>query len=67
MTKRIFLKLILTLIGLFIVAALGVDYFVTRMAETNLRRGLEDGLKEQARLAVAVLRGRPAESSRRCG
>ena len=63
MTKRIFLKLILTLIGLFIVAALGVDYFVTRMAETNLRRGLEDGLKEQARLAVAVLRGRPAESS----
>ena len=62
MTKRIFLKLILTLIGLFIVAALGVDYFVTRMAETNLRRGLEDGLKEQAQLAVAVLRGRPAES-----
>ena len=63
MTKRIFLKLILTLIGLFIVAALGVDYFVTRMAETNLRRGLEDRLKEQARLAVAVLRGRPVESS----
>ena len=44
-------------------AALGVDYFVTRMAETNLRRGLEDRLKEQARLAVAVLRGRPVESS----
>ena len=63
MTKRIFLKLILTLIGLFIVAALGVDYFVTRMAETNLRRGLEEELKEQARLAVAVLRGRPAESN----
>ena len=63
MTKRIFLKLILTLIGLLIVAALGVDYFVTRSAEANLRRGLEDGLKEQARLAVAVLRGRPAESN----
>ena len=63
MTKRIFLKLILALIGLLIVAALGVDYFVTRSAEANLRRGLENGLKEQARLAVAVLRGRPAESN----
>ena len=63
MTKRIFLKLILTLIGLFVVAAFGVDYFVTRMSEANLRQGLEDELKEQAQLAVAVLRGRPAQSS----
>ena len=62
MTKRIFLKLILTLIGLLIVAALGVDYFVTRIAEENLRRGLRDGLTEQAQLAIAVLRGRPTES-----
>ena len=62
MTKRIFLKLILALIGLLIVAALGVDYFVSRTVEANLRRGLEDGLKEEAQLAVAALRGRPAVS-----
>ncbi len=62
MTKRIFVKLILALIGLLVVAALGVDYFVSRTVEANLRRVLEDGLKEEAQLAVAALRGRPAVS-----
>lgn len=61
MTTRIFLKIVFALIVLLALVLLGVDYYVTRIAEKNLRQGLQSELKEQAQLAVALLRDRPTE------
>jgi two-component system phosphate regulon sensor histidine kinase PhoR len=59
MTARIFFKLLLSFVGLLLVAALGADYLATRVARRDLRRELERGLAEKARLAERMLAGLP--------
>lgn len=59
MTARIFFKLLLSFVGLLLVAAIGADYLATRVARRDLRRELERGLAEKARLAERMLAGLP--------
>ena len=59
MTARIFFKLLLSFVGLLLVAALGADYLATRVARRDLRWDLEWGLAEKARLAERILAGLP--------
>jgi two-component system phosphate regulon sensor histidine kinase PhoR len=54
MTARIFLRLLLTFMGLLAMAALGLDYLMTAAAERNLRQSLEASLAEKARLAAVI-------------
>ena len=63
MTQRIFLRLVLIFVALLALAALGVDYFVTRVTAENLRKDLEQALVKEVRLAQSVLTGRPVELS----
>jgi two-component system phosphate regulon sensor histidine kinase PhoR len=63
MTQRIFLRLVLIFVALLALAAVGVDYFVTRVTAENLRKDLEQALVEEVRLAHSVLVGRPAENN----
>ena len=54
MTARIFLRLLLALVGLLAITALGLFYLVTGAAERNLRQNLETSLAGKARLAALL-------------
>ena len=56
MTTRIFLKLILTFVGLLVITAVGIQYLVTRLTERHFLEELERGLEDQARLAELAIR-----------
>ncbi len=55
MTTRIFLKLLLTFLGLLAIAALGANYLVSRVTQSNLREDLTHDLEEKARVAELVM------------
>jgi two-component system phosphate regulon sensor histidine kinase PhoR len=56
MTTRIFFKLLLTFVGLLVIAALGAEYLVTQVTRRDVRAELQRELEEKARLAEEVFR-----------
>ncbi len=58
MTGRIFIKLIVGVLGLLLIAAVSVDYFATQVTQRTYIHNLTGQLTEKARM-LALLLGRP--------
>ncbi len=61
MTRRIFAKILLTIIALLAITGLGAGYLVSRITAENLRSDLRESLARQAQLARRVLEAKVGE------
>ncbi|MBI1354591.1 MAG: PAS domain-containing protein [Acidobacteria bacterium] len=55
MTRRIFVKVFLTIVVLLAIAGLGAEFLVSRITEENHRADLDQALLEKSRLTQALL------------
>ncbi len=62
MTRRIFAKILLTIVALLALAGLGAEYLVSRATAENLRNDLRESLAKQAELAKRILEAKQGAS-----